>query len=569
MSTFQKISGVVGLIAGVIAIYVFANDELRARFFPELTPATRADVEEQMRLSEERIISVVQSSLDTVVASAEARGTEISEDNRTNYEAALTSLLASEDPTLNDAKFLALTGQAGAAADSLVAIAESAAVQVDPIPEKSRADMLRSAGDIFVPSEPEKALAAYRKAQQLDPENQILATRIQQLTTATAQQNAVVEIPNATFEFDGVIFEFEGCETDDALLCVFSVTNTTPDTKKVFLRSFWAIDESSRWMEAQKKTVRENDYYVWDVPSLGTSQIDFGFSRPANILQYIVMDVHVDGVSYIKRFRDIAVRGGRDVDARQMRSIDPAFPERAFTISDVRFHFLGCSNPDAPICRVDLINEGRDTVRVSTDTGLAFDNESRSQESVRPDLDIERSNASNIPPGIVTGWTINFRRPADYLQVFELRFQIDGRWTSRRFTNLQLADGAQPEIKSFNPDSPLAENGFIETDSLRMAFKGCTGQDAPKCIVDVQNKTDDYVRVRVNGASGSIDGQQARASTNEVEMTGRLDANVPPGLTTSLVYEFSDPAESFASLDLSYGVEGNRNSLSLVDVSVQ
>ncbi len=569
MSTFQKISGIIGLIAGVIAIYVFANDELRARFFPELTPATRADVEEQMRLSEERIISVVQTSLDTVVASAEARGAEISVDKRTNYEAALTSLLASEDRNLNDAKFLALTGQAGAAADNLVAIAENTEMQADPIPDKSRAELLRNAGDILVPSEPEKALAAYRKAQQLDPENQILETRIQQITTATAQQITVVEIPNATFEFDGVVFEFVGCETDDALLCVFSVTNTTPDTKKVFLRSFWAIDESSRWMEAQKKTVRENDYYVWDAPSLGTSQIDFGFSRPANILQYISMDVHVDGASYIKKFRDIAVRGGRDVDARQMRSIDPAFPERAFTISDVKFHFLGCSNPDAPICRVDLINEGRDTVRVSTDTGLAFDNESRYQESVRPDLDIERRNASNIPPGIVTGWTINFRRPADYLQVFELRFEIDGRWTSRRFSNLQLADGSRPEIKTFNPDSPLAEDGFRETDGVRMAFKGCTGQDAPKCIVDVENTTDEYVRVRVNGATGLNDGEQTQASANEVEMTGRLESNIPPGLTTSLVYEFSNPAQSFASLDLFYIIEGNRNSWSLVDVSVQ
>lgn len=569
MSTFQKISGIVGLIAGIIAIYVFANDELRTRLFPELAPATRADVEEQMRLSEARIISVVQTSLDTVIASAEARGDEISGDERTNYEAALTSLLTSEDPSLNDAKFLALSGQAGAAADNLVSIAERTEMQADPIPEKSRAELLRNAGDILVPSEPEKALAAYRKAQELDPENQVLATRVQQLTAATAQQNAVDEIPNATFEFDGLLFEFEGCETENTLLCVFSVTNTTPDTKKLFLRSFWAIDESSRWMEARKKIVRENDYYVWDVPSLGTSQIDFNFSGAANILQYISMDVHVDGVSYIKKFRDIAVRGGRDVDVRQMRPIDPAFPQRAFTISDVKFHFLGCSNPDAPICRVDLINEGRDTVRISTDTGLAFDNESRFQESVRPDLDIERRNVSNVPPGIVTGWTVNFRRPADFLQVFELRFEIDGRWTSRRFLDLQLADGARPEIKTFIPDSPLAENGLDEGDSIRLAFKGCSGQDAPKCVVDVQNTSDEYVRVSVNGASASIDGKEARASANEVEMTGRREAPIPPGLTTSLVYEFSSPAESFASLDLSYNVEGYRNSMSLENVPVQ
>ncbi|NQY98548.1 MAG: hypothetical protein HRT82_15455 [Henriciella sp.] len=232
-NTFKTIGGIVGFIAASIGIYAFVNDEFRARIFPELAPATRADVEEQMRLSEERIISVVQDSLATVREEAEARGTLISAEEQTNYEAALTSLLTAEDPTLNDAKFLALSGQTDAAAENLVEIAELTSGDVEPIPERTRAELLRSAGDILVPSDPEKALATYRKAQELDPENQILATRIQQLEAATAEQNTAIAIPNAKFEFDGLLFEFEGCEINETLSCILSVTNSAPDTKKI------------------------------------------------------------------------------------------------------------------------------------------------------------------------------------------------------------------------------------------------------------------------------------------------------------------------------------------------
>ena len=110
-------------------------------------------------------------------------------------DALMLARLASEDPTFNDAKFLALSGQPVAAAEQLVTLAEHTSGAAEPIPERDRASLLRSAGDILVPSNPEKALATYRKAQELDPDNPILATRIQQLSAQTAAANTVATIP--------------------------------------------------------------------------------------------------------------------------------------------------------------------------------------------------------------------------------------------------------------------------------------------------------------------------------------------------------------------------------------
>ena len=141
---FGRIALIVGFISAVIGIVVYVNDEVRARLFPDLAPATRADVQEQMRLSEERIVSVVQASVSAALTNAQAQGTDFSGDERNNYEAALTSLLASEDPTFNDAKFLALSGQTEAAADELVTMAELTSGDADPIPERDRASL----GDI-------------------------------------------------------------------------------------------------------------------------------------------------------------------------------------------------------------------------------------------------------------------------------------------------------------------------------------------------------------------------------------------------------------------------------------
>lgn len=569
MERLTKVATIIGIIAGALGIYVFINDEMRARFFPNLSPATKADVEEQMRLSEERIVSVVQTSLADVLAGAEARGSDVSETEQTNFEAALTSLLASEDPTLNDAKFLAVSGQANAAANTLFEMAEMTATDAEPIPEKSRAELLRSAGDILVPSDPEKALAAYRKALELDPDNAILATRIQQIAAATAAENAPPEIANAQFEYDGLLFEFEGCETDASMSCILSVTNSTPDTIQLYTADAWAIDEHSRWFESRRRTIRASSSTSWNVPSLEASQIEISFNKPANVLQYLEINLRVNNVDYTKVFRDLAVRGGRDVEVRQMRPIDPAHPERAFTISDVQFHFLGCTNPDAPICRVDLTNTGRDMIRVYAKDAYAYDEQSVVQESVQPKMDANNSNSTNIPPGVTTGWTVNFRKPAAFLQLFELPFQVGNQSYYRLFRDMPLSTGPIPPIKTLAAEAAATPDGVYDVNGVQFVFTGCSNPDAPRCVTDIRNTTDEYLYVRAPRATGVVNGEEITSSRHYIQVNGRETGNIPPGLTTSLVNEFRTEVPKLDSLQLFYTVDGQSAGKTFENVTVE
>ena len=547
-------AGAIGLISGVLGIVVFVNDEVRARVFPDLAPATKADVQEQMQLSEDRIASVVQASIATALASAQSRGTEVSADEKANYEAALTSLLASEDPTFNDAKFLAVTGQPEAAAQNLVTLAEQTSGPAeDNIPEKDRATLLRSAGDILVPSDPVKALAAYKKAQELDPDNPILATRIQQLSAQTAEKNTATAVPNAKFEFDGLLFEFEGCETDKTLKCVLSVTNSTPDTKELFMRSIWAVDEHSRWLEDTQVNVRASSHYTWNVPSLEASQIDISFGKPANILQYLYFDIHVDNVSYSKTFRDLAVRGGKNVEVRKMRDIDPDHPERAFSFSGVDFHFLGCSNPDAPICRFDVTNNSNATVVLNTNDSTAYDQSSVLRKSLLPTIDISRDNRGEIPTGVTTGWDVNFRTPASYFQEFRASFQVDGQRVVRTFRNLPLSDGAEANVKTLDPAAAVAPDGYFEVDGVEFAFMGCTNPIRPVCRTDVRNNTDKEISVAAHRASATYNGgEELNTGFGVIEMTGDRSADLPPGMTTTYINTFPTEVEVFEALNLGF-----------------
>ena len=567
---FGRIALIVGFISAVIGIVVYVNDEVRARLFPDLAPATRADVQEQMRLSEERIVSVVQASVSAALTNAQAQGTDFSGDERNNYEAALTSLLASEDPTFNDAKFLALSGQTEAAADELVTMAELTSGDADPIPERDRASLLRSAGDILVPSDPEKALATYRKAQELDPHNQILATRIQQLSAQTAAANQVAAIPNAQFEFDGLLFEFEGCENSEKLNCVLSVTNTTPDEKHLFTRSVWAVDEHSRWMRDTRRNVRASSHYTWNVPSLEASQIDFTFGRTANILQYLTFDLHVENVSYKKTFRDVAVRGGRDVQVRQMRAIDPTYPDRAFSVSGVQFHFLGCSNPDAPVCRFDLLNTGSETAVINVRSDVAYDHNSRAIESVLPELDISGDNRGEVPPGITTGWTVNFRKPSSFFQEYRASIEVNGNRITRSYRDLPLGDGPMPEIKTLDATAVFGPDGYFEAGGVEFAFMGCTDTLKPVCRTDVRNTTDAYVKVSAGRAEGTHDGgQEVRSANAVVLMNNDFSGEIPPGLTTTIEHRFSPEVDTFDTLDIRYSAGDQRESRSFSAVPVQ
>ena len=218
---------------------------------------------------------------------------------------------------------------------------------------------------------------------------------------------------------------------------------------------------------------------------------------------------------------------------------------------------------------MDAVNEGRDTVRLGVENSFIYDQGSILQQSTPPNIDMDGRNSTDIPPGITTGWTVNFRRPADLIQVFELAFDVDNQRHYRLFRDMQLMDGPPPEVKTFAPTSPIGEDCLYEFAGLQFAFKGCTGQDAPKCVTDVRNTTDDYVRINIRRTTAQIQGEGVRPSRQKIEMTDNNSGQLPPGVTTSLIYEFSQATAEFESLPLAFTVDGDVIDRVLETVPVQ
>ncbi|OYW81835.1 MAG: hypothetical protein B7Z22_15085, partial [Hyphomonas sp. 32-62-5] len=229
----------------------------------------------------------------------------------------------------------------------MVTTLSAPASDADTIKPKNRAELLLSAGDILVPTDSAKALAAFEKALELDPGNQVLQTRIQKLREATAAKNEAVAIPNAAFELGGLNFEFQGCDQPETPRCVFTVMNPMPDPIRLDLYPRqWAIDETGAWVQTRRKSIAANSETYWDVPSLETSQIEFSFPRTANKFQLFRPNFMVGGIQFEKEFRDIAIRGGKQIGVRSMRPVDTAHPEYAYEVAGVKVHFLGCTSAD-------------------------------------------------------------------------------------------------------------------------------------------------------------------------------------------------------------------------------
>ena len=556
----------VGVISAGLGIYVFVNDEVRARIFPDLSAATRADVKEQLQLSEERIAVIVQASITSAMERADARGGNVSADEKDNYEAALTSLLASDDPNLNDARFLAVSGQAEAAADKLVTTAETSGA-TDTIPARGRADLLRNAGDILVPSDPAKALAAYEKALELDPDNRVLQTRVQKLKAETAEKNEVKAIPRAKFELSGLQFELEGCENPEAPKCILSVMNTTPDTANFWIGQSWAINETGRWTDDRSRNIAASSHYTWNIPSLEASQIEVTYNRPANIFQLLRFELHVRDVKFSKEFRDVAIRGGRQVDVRAMRPVDADHPEYAYEVDGVKVHFLGCSNPDAPICRFDLMNTGKSDRMLSTYGGLAFDSQSIQRKAAQSVLSLSGKSDGALPPGLVTSWDVIFRSEAEYFQAFWPDLQIEYKAYPKAFTNLSLSDAEPPAIKTLRRDQAFEPDGLFELGGLEFAFLGCANPDNPKCVFDVRNPTDKAVRLWIGRPSVTDDaGAEKASSSNVVEMTGAREADIPAGLTTSFEVAFRSAMPRIGELTVPVSIGDGRYEIKYADI---
>ena len=566
---WSRLAWAVGVISAVLGIYVFINDEIRARIFPDQSVATRADVKEQLQLSEERIALIVQASISSVLESADGRGGHVSADEKDNYEAALTSLLASDDPALNDARFLAVSGQAEAAADKLVTTVETSGAD-ETVPARSRADLLRNAGDILVPSDPRKALEAYEKALELDPDNQVLQTRVQKLKAETAKKNEVKAIPRARFELSGLQFEFEGCENPEAPKCVLSVMNTTPDTVDFWIGQSWAINEQGRWLDDKARNIVASSHYTWNIPSLEASQIELTYNRPANIFQLLRFELHVRDVEFKKEFRDVAIRGGRQVDVRAMRPVDADHPEYAYEVDGVKVHFLGCSNPDAPTCRFDLTNTGTNDRTISTYGGLAFDSQSIQRKAAESVLSLTGKRDGELPPGIVTSWDVIFRSEADFLQAFWPDLQIEYKAYPRAFTNLNLSDADAPVIKTLRRDQAFEPGGIFELGEMEFAFLGCTNPDNPTCAFDVRNTADKTVQLTVDRARATDDtGAEKASSSNVIEMTGKREADIPAGLTTSFEVAFRSAMPRISELTVPVSVGDSRHDIKYSDIALQ
>ena len=566
---WSRFAWTVGVLSAVLGIYVFVNDEVRGRLFPDQNAATRADVKEQLQLSEERIAMIVQASINSAMAGADARGENVSADQQDNYEAALTSLLASEDPTLTDARFLAVSGQAEAAAEKLVTTAETSGAS-EAIPAQGRADLLRNAGDILVPSDPAKALSAYQKALELDPDNPVLQTRVKKLKAETAEKNAVKAIPRAKFELSGLQFEFQGCENPEAPKCVLSVMNTTPDTVNFWIGSSSAINEQGRWLDDKGRDIAASSHYTWNIPSLEASQIEVTYNRPANIFQLVRFELHVNNVEFNKEFRDIAIRGGRQVDVRAMRPVPADHPEYAYEVDNVAVHFLGCSNPDAPICRFDLTNTGTSDRKISTYGGLAFNSQSLQRKAAQSVLSLSGKSDGELPPGIVTSWDVTFRSPAEFFQSFWPDLNVEYEAYPRAFTNLNLSDAEPPAIKALRRDAAYVPDGVFALGDMEFVFLGCANPDNPKCVFDVRNPTDETVRFRVDGARATDEaGEEIKSSSSLVEMNGEREARIPAGVTTSFEVAFRTPMPRISQLVVPVTVGDGRHEIQYADIALQ
>jgi hypothetical protein len=489
---------------------------------------------------------------------------------KVDYEAALTKLLTSEDPALNDAKFLAVAGNAEAAAQNMVTTLSAPASDADTIKPKNRAELLLSAGDILVPTDSAKALAAFEKALELDPGNQVLQTRIQKLREATAAKNEAVAIPNAAFDLGGLNFEFQGCDQPETPRCVFTVMNPMPDPIRLDLYPRqWAIDETGAWVQTRRKSIAANSETYWDVPSLETSQIEFSFPRTANKFQLFRPNFMVGGIQFEKEFRDIAIRGGKQIGVHSMRPVDTAHPEYAYEVAGVKVHFLGCTSADAPVCRFDMINTGQKDVTVEGRGAAGYTEDGVQLNSAKSVISLQNNRGSSAPPGIAFTWEISFSRQAGLFQSFWPDLRINGDTYPRELRNILIAS-TRPEVKTLRLDQATSENAVFDIAGLKFAFLGCRNPLTPTCVIDIQNTTGKALSLDLRRPEATLpDGSTVVANSDVLEMSSDSTVWFPAGLTTTYEIAFRREMSEIEQLSLRLFVDGDRYDHALTNISVE
>lgn len=195
---------IIGTIAALIGIYVFARDEITSRLFPEMKDASVSDVRtiteetsrqirevvvqnsiseeeiSQIVLSEDDIERIVTKAFEDVSQNAQENGRTIGPSQAVAFVGAATDILESNEPGTKAVREALANEAPSEAAALLVKLAEEKSSSPDT-PNNQTSEIWETAGAILYPIDAVKSSAAYNRAASLSPDNDRLATLSKQI----------------------------------------------------------------------------------------------------------------------------------------------------------------------------------------------------------------------------------------------------------------------------------------------------------------------------------------------------------------------------------------------------
>jgi hypothetical protein len=289
-----------------------------------------------------------------------------------------------------------------------------------------------------------------------------------------------------------------------------------------------------------------------------------------NIYQLLRFRFSIGNVDYKKEFRDIAVRGGKQVEIKTMRPVDPAHPEYAYEVNGLNVHFLGCSNPDAPICRFDMMNTGKDDVFVSVGDGATgYTSQGIRVSAAKSTLSLEGDGDSNAPPGVAFTWEVSYNREAEMFQSFWPQLKLDYDLYEREFRNVMIGD-TPPAVRTPRYDQVASPDDIFDVGPLKFVFLGCRNPVNPTCTFDIENPTDKGVRLNMRRPKAIMaDGSSFNANTDVLEMRPSGDVYFPAGLTTTYEASFRQEMTHMDSLRLDMSIDYDGYLPELTDITIE
>jgi len=559
----------VGLISGLIGIYVFAGDIIQSRVFPEQSAATKGDIQQQLMISDSRVENIVQEALRVGLEAAETQGREVTTEDQSRYQNALEAILRSRDPTLAAVRAAIEAGQPEAAAAQLTSLAADSSNPAVSAPA-SLAQIHLQAGDLLSLVDPRRALEAYARAQLSLPNDAEIAERVAWASRVSGARAYSSSIMDAQFPLSDLVFDFRGCRNQDNPTCTFVVTNPTSRTVRLGARYVSAIAEDSVLYSADSVSIgSQGGSSSRDIIGGSSAEISISFVQPAKLFQNLRLQIVVAGVEFDREFRDVLIAGGSNVVAvKSLRPIDPAYPDRDFTLNGIQFRFLGCDTASNPTCRFDAINTLNEDVQLRIVRVTAFDEQSIERTSSTEVINMTRRSSAAIPKGVVVSLDVQFATSAQLLQLLQLELSVGGENYVREFRNLRLADqSSNIDVMSLPTNSALPH---FTLQGLEFAFAGCRGTSNPTCRFYVKNISGGTTRLRIDRASGESDLAVAMQSNSPlIQMTRLNHADIPPELTTPIDLSFKDQARSFRALQLVFWIDGERFVRNFTDVVVE